>query len=508
MSSKEKFQVKICIPASLPAMLESNNNQLQGVFAPQASHHLESIAKFFNTTYIIDSSYPGLGNKINSSEIYTGCLGKLQNGQADVISVAMDYPSDIINVSQGFIIFDEKVSFMGAFARPDASKPADFTKSLKAFDLTIYLLVIVYLIIFAVVIEVRRKIVIKLVVSIISEKKRTKIICPGSLVLSGSVKRRIKDVHFRSIGFFDIIRHYIRSNFIQVDSFFINCCTFILTLFSFFTFVYLNSRISTELVIPENAKMYKNYDEIMEAGVKPVFLEGMSYYKDLKFAPEGSKGKIFWNWAVDKFGEKNLFIETGHMNWAINCVDGLLGEILIFSGEVITSTMKTTSCDMLGRPLKRLMAMTEAIRPVKVDWDQYEDSQAYIRTDESAKSVIKSLVIGRDILQSKKYYLIAKFLFSRMFEYGLFQGEIKKTKESNIFSLDPAMKSIIGPPSLEKSEIKNRCKQYNIPIFKEPEVNRFIFSNLKFSSLGLLLLISCSALILAIEKNILKKKCK
>ena len=67
----------------------------------------------------------------------------------------MDYPLDIVNVSQGFIMFDERVTFAGVFARPNSVKKADFSRSIYAFHWSIYLLIASYLVLFAVVFKAR-----------------------------------------------------------------------------------------------------------------------------------------------------------------------------------------------------------------------------------------------------------------------------------------------------------------------------------------------------------------
>lgn len=310
--------------------------------------------------------------------------------------------------------------------------------------------------------------------------------------LSKSLERRIRTVIFRRIGLTLVIRHFIKSNFILSSSSVICFIGFTISIFSFLIFSYFNSHLNTDLVVPENVKMFNNYDEIMEAGVKPVFLEGMTYHQDLKFAPESSKSKKLWNWAVRKFGEKELFVKPEMLNFAHYCVEGLKGEILLFGGQLINTIVKTTSCELLGRPFDRLISILSGARTIRFNWRRYTDPQVYIRTDPSSKSYIKSIVLGKRVVDSKRIYLMVNDLFHRMFQYGHLQSNLRKLENSNFLSLQPGLKSLIGPSVPERAEVKYICRLNNLPIPKTPQVNRFNLSNLKFSLLTCSCMIICS----------------
>ena len=114
-----------CAPIVLPFFLDLTNNKVTGFFAPYVNTYLEVIEKVLNATALIHVSKTGLGERIGDSDSYDGCLGELQRGEADIIGQAMNYPLNIVNVSQGFIAFDEQVAFSGVFPRPDSVKAAD-----------------------------------------------------------------------------------------------------------------------------------------------------------------------------------------------------------------------------------------------------------------------------------------------------------------------------------------------------------------------------------------------
>ena len=196
-----------------------------------------------------------------------------------MVGQAVDCPLNIVNVSQGFILFDQRVIFAGVFARPDSVKEADIARSIYAFEWPVYLLIFCYLISFAVVFKVLYHMRMRMYKSFILAK--------GSVSINKSVLqhllRRNELKLKKSLGFLDTFRHFSRTHFNNKEpSFSIVFLSMFLTLFSFFTFSHFNSLLNTVPVIPNKAKLYENYDKLMESNARPVFLEGTSYYKDLK----------------------------------------------------------------------------------------------------------------------------------------------------------------------------------------------------------------------------------
>lgn len=501
--------IRICNPSLFSQFLETDKNKVTGVFAQQLQQYIQLVEHYYNGTAIIDDSYPGIGSRIGKTDMYDGCLGKLQRGEADVIATALNYPLDIVNVTQGHIVTDEKLAFSGAFARPGVYQAADIAISALwySFDWPVYALILSYLVMFAICLRIRRELMIQISVSIVKVSGKDK---RYRLEFNDNEKpiplnERMRKIYFKKICLFDVIRQYLGTNYMETSSPFHKIMSFSLTLFSLLTFMYFFSLMNTELVVPERAKLYKSYEEIMKANVTPIFIRGTNYHEDLKFAPEGSKGKNFWNWAVKKFGEKNIFIEAKILNFAEHCLEGLAGELVIFSGEHFVTAIKTTNCEILGRPFKRLMQILSAVRSIGINWNKFEYSQAYIRSDESAVSKIKTVVMGQRVANSKLYAQRATMLFLRMFEHGHIQAGLKLLEKSNFIALEPGVASLIGPPVAKKWETMNVCKHNNAPVPILPQIDQVVLSNLQVGSWGFWLLLLCSFMSLFVELLVGKK---
>ena len=451
-----------------PALLESSGNRWTGVFAPQVNNYLKVIEKVSNATSIIDDSHPGLGTEFGDTGIYDGCLGKLQRGEADLLFSGMDYPLDIANVSQGFIVLDEKVSFMGAFQRPAVVKTADFSRSLNSFHWSIYALIVAYLLMFALIFKLRIYLMIK---SLKLFRKRKK---------SAKLQRKMRRI-FRNLSFVDVIHLYCRSTSVPSNTLSYSILVMMIGLFSFFTFSHFNSLLNTERVVTEKAPIFESYSQIMKAEIKPVFFKGTTYYRDLKYAKKGSKSKMFWNWAVKKFGENNIIAPYNLDYLGYYVAETLRGKMLVFFGEIISKTLKTSICDLLDRKTDRLGSALDQFVKTKINPKELEDLQLYIRSDESAVSVIKSIVIGKSLLESRKFFAVAKSLFTRGFEHGHYEANMRYFERTKVVDSMPGATDVLGNPEPQKREVRFRCREFNVPVPKIPQIDHMTLENFDMS---------------------------
>ena len=490
--AEENLELHICYPTAFPMLLESTNNRLSGVFSGYVVPYFQIFEHFFNATVVVQEENPGVGHQVSEDGVYDGCLGKLQRGEADTMANAIDYPLDIVNVTQGFIAFDEQISFTGIFPRPESEKRADFVRSIYAFHWSVYLLILTYLVAFGAVLRVR------------SLLKRNSII---TRALSKGKQRSIEDVREKvkqklknDPGFVDVIRNFARTHFLAPKSLSFSVLIIFLNLFSFIFFAHFNSLLNTDLVIPGKAKMFENYVQIMKHGIRPLFLGGTSYYGDLKYAKKGSKERTFWNWAVEKFGgEENLFIPVSVEDVSTIIPDFFAGNLVVFTGDTMALTIRSTACEVYDREFSRLKFLLKTLNPNPFDWDKYQDMQVYTRKEPSALNKIKSILIGKRFLENAKLFALAKKLFLRTFEYGHFQANINFLARARISTEIPGFKSILGPVVFERSQIKQRCKECNVPVPKIPDIDYLTPSNF-FMSFSLCAgLFICSFAIFLVE---------
>lgn len=485
---------KVCNPTLYATILETYGDQFVGIFSPIANLYLEIIGRILKKSPKIDPNYPGIGNEIGNSELYGGCLSQLQRGESDIIVHGIDYPIDMVNITQEVILFDEKIGFIGAFPRPTANKIADLSRSIHTFNWSVYLLILIFLVSLTVFFKIRLLILKPMIRSTLSTLETSKLKSKLFRQLTRHQKIRLKST---KITFCDVFRHFLTSHFIESKSFVVKYITISITLFSFFTFAHYNSALNTELVVPESVIIYENYEQLMKDNVKPVFLLGTSYFREFKYAPEGSRGRIYWDWAVDKFGEENLFVEINLQSMAI-AAEIMQRQVTAIAGSLILEQLKSTGCEFLGRPFDQTISVLNIFRPLRFDFRKFSDAQAYIRSDESAKERTKAFIFGKRISQSKILPNIIRN-FRRILEFGHIINSQKSVREMFLFDLSPDFSTFYGKLVPERSEIKRICKDHNSPHPKTPVIDHVKPSHLKISFITFFILLCFAFIRLSFE---------
>ena len=300
-------------------------------------------------------------------------------------------------------------------------------------------------------------------------------------------------------GFVDVVRNFASTNFLEPDSPSFSVLVLVLNLFSFLIFTYFGSLLNMDLVIPGEAKMFTNYEQIMKHGARPIFLRGTSYYRDLKYAKDGTKERKFWNWAVNKFGEKGLFATTRIESIRPLLTDFLTGDLLLFTGDKIALTVRATVCETFDREFSRLKLLLKTLCEKQADWDKFEDMQLYTRKEPSSPSKIKSIIFGKRTLENPKLLAKANKLFLWNFEHGHLQASISLLTRTKLSTEIPGFKSILGPIAPERSQNKERCKECNFPVPKIPDIDYWSLENFIISFSICAGVIICSLFVFYVE---------
>lgn len=501
----DRNEVRACNPAKFEGLLETSpgSHKFAGGLSTITNRYLFMMAETVNITPVFDGTYPGVGSRIGDSDFYDGCLGQLQRGETDIMVAGMDYPVDLVNVTKGMIFLEEKTAFIGVFPRPQANNIADFARSIYSFHWSVYLLILIFLLIFNILFEIRHRIIIYMSRPITIRKKKKSV----SFYVPLNDEKVLENDASRRITILNIIRHYLRASFIEANSSVVAVLIMVLNIFSFVIFAYLNSLLNTDLVVPEKVIMHTSYDEMMKTNVKPIFVKGTSYYEDLKFAPEESKSKLFWNWAVAKYGEENLLSELNHDAF-MKFVEFLKGDIIILTGEKWLQASKIIGCDFLGRSIERLIGLCKSWMKFRYNFGQFDfykfsEAQIYIKSDESATKKIKELILGKRVIESKELFSKMKLIFKRCFEFGFFDQIMRSSSIQQMSNSLAEFTQAVGPPAPERSEIKHICLDHNSPFPKTPRVDRVIPSHFKIT------FIAYSALIfIAFVRFLYEIKCK
>ena len=118
---------------------EAAANRFSGLASPILNVIVDAILKLagrINQTVEVEPNR-GIGEPIKGTDQYDGCIGLLQKNQSDVIFMIMDYPINIVNVSQG-LIMGSSVLNIGSTYKMGGGNAASMLSMFKSFDVPLY----------------------------------------------------------------------------------------------------------------------------------------------------------------------------------------------------------------------------------------------------------------------------------------------------------------------------------------------------------------------------------
>lgn len=391
MSDVDKLDLKICNPTKVDLIFETTNytSEAQGSLAYLVNPYFDWMKKSFNFDLKF-IAYPGIGEKIDEYGHYSGCLGHLQSGEADFLMAAIDFPQPIENISQGYLLFDEKIGFDGVFKTPYETSTAQITSMFCAFDIKIWSLIIVTLIVFRVLLWLHLK-----VTEVAHED------------FSSSNTRN---------SFYQLSTHFSGFGSIGEKGYFIKLIFLTLTIFSFFILTTFNGLINTDYVVRKRPMMFDSLDDLMKHNISPIFVNQSYEMFFFKNSPVGSKQRTFWDWAVDTFTEEKITVEVNIQSMAEKSIEISKFKSVPFSGENLMKMAHNSFCEFSGRNLKKIKK-TFSASGIDLSYLADLEFQIYFRSEFQPK--LKTLIFGKRILEKEKYRKIMHQVHSKIFEFGL-----------------------------------------------------------------------------------------
>ena len=364
------------------------SSKVDGLFGGKINLYLNLVAKESNVT-IKFMAYHGFGDKATDSDAYNGCFGRVQRGEAETIFAMVDYPMDIVNVSQGHVLFDDRIGFVGSFPQVKF-EPYDFTCTIASFDVAIWMTIIAFLILFRIFIWIK----LKLTVEFYSPQDK--------LLRRGDYTYRTL-AHFTTDGEIESNDNTMKVTYIT------------LTYFSFLVITMFSNLINTGLVVSRPPLIFENYDDLIKYNVRPSFMDQLYDFRYFKYAKPGTEENKFWTWAVEKFSEKKIMTVPDPGNF-IHVAFGVANQKRVFFSSInIIRPLRWTMCNFLSRKEKDLKSATGALGALGVK-DQLNglSFQSYIRFGKNMKWMTKQIIFKKD---SKHTQFIVN-LIARVVEHG------------------------------------------------------------------------------------------
>lgn len=436
-----------CNPVKVLGFLEGDNlsTKLTGLMGHLVNEFVVPKTKKFNKTLKF-SSYHGFGERIGNSDSFTGCLGQIQSKTADSILGLFDYPMDVVNVSQGHIIYEERVGFVGSF--PQAKfEPFEFSKTVEAFDEATWFTIIATLILFRIVIWTTYKCL---------DRKPTE-----------------RDITFRMLS------HFSKDGQIDSTGLTMKVIFMVLAVFSLVVIEIFCSLLRTGLVVSQPPKIMTNYDDLIKHNVKPSFIQGFYEHRYFKYADVETDENKLWKWGVDKFGEDDLMLLATPINLVNVSLQVANYKRVLFGFTDVLQTCRLTLCTIIERgekSVKKLVELSHAFG-VRENLDQYK-FQTYIRYGKNMKSKIKQILLAenRELVAAARSYL------AKLHEFGWIDRARDDLQKINL--IDEALNTKkLGQKGQGRNIITSNC-MLSQPVDEDRSVD-------EESSVSLVSLITC-----------------
>jgi hypothetical protein len=234
---------------------------------------------------------------------YSGCIGSMQRNETDVVFEPLIIPIIAPNITNTVVDGYEKIGFVSAYNQSDATRDSqtagtDVLDMMAEFpfDLWIVILISAAFLIILMAGAIRMRLTGGLLLTDRIFVQRSRQVVKVASGLDHSVKALV------ACAF-----HQASPTPYRTSSY--RLAYFCMSLFSFFVGMYLTSLIKTDMVTVKRPVTVESYQEILDSGRMPAWLEILQDTHDFEHAEKGSLEAKIWDRAV-KNGIENSVVKS------------------------------------------------------------------------------------------------------------------------------------------------------------------------------------------------------
>ena len=404
-SAKMANFIRVCHPADIQFMFEFDGKQFKGGFGAFIQDILSQTTRKTNVTFHVRSENDGFGEPIEGTngEVYSGCIGLIQQNKSDVIFSMVNYPLPAINLTQGTVVMDSTLQFVNTYKPTKQVEAVQIESMFDSFSSDVWLLtsfILLTCICFLLMHERLR----------ITFSSR----CKGEPKTHPNQHFTYQVVtHFTGFGQLDDSTGSVRKIWFLVLSF-----------FSFMIILYLSSLVKTDLVVVPPPNTMRSYQEMLDQGCSVWFFNGADTYQPFKSAAQGSEAKRLWDLSTSKHPLDQVIFD-GQKTPAKLVLEPLIQGKSAFVTDSIFMTPILKELCALSLNEARLHAMSAYLqfKPFKIF-----SLFPLVSQDEKAATFLRAYVTNQ--YQSSALIMFVKS-FGRAFESGLPEAIIKRTTDTD-----------------------------------------------------------------------------
>lgn len=281
--------VRFCV-ISFSELIEMNEDgSFKGFLAPLYHTYTDMlIRRFRNVTVTLTDT---LGDSSSNTMNLTGCMGRLQRNESDVSANFIDYPIFAPGVRQSTFMFATKTTIVSVYFNQPTASNTDVMDAFRSFQGSLWTLTAMTALILALFLVISKH-----CPRIHGKKRDKRHVLQKSISLSSKV----------TIG--NILKQHSSYNY---DSKHLHESLIILlfAIFSFIMIFYFGSMIKTDMVVQKDPVTITTYDDIIDSGVRPLFVEKVNDDADFKNAGSNTKANQVWKLA-QKHGLESCMISS------------------------------------------------------------------------------------------------------------------------------------------------------------------------------------------------------
>ena len=312
--------LRLCHPTNYQGLYEykEDDDKFHGPFGEEQRRIIERHMKeaISNITVQIQSNQ-GVGELDETTGQYDGCVGMLQKNQSDLIMMMYEYPIEGDHLKQGVIIYDTSLVIGSTYVKVDTGPSAQLLDSFQAFSAGVWTLCLLVPIFLAAILKLREK-----------------------------FRRLFKPSERSNYHLYHSFTQCTRTGEIPPRNRVNKICFMCAAIFSLVVVHYFSTLIKTQLVVIKDPDLFSSYQDVMDAKAVPYFIKGMAYsnYFSRKKAP--AFRKKLWNYAVNTFGEENLWIDLVPISFLLLALKTLKRESVVILETVLMPVVPGTACPL------------------------------------------------------------------------------------------------------------------------------------------------------------------
>ena len=178
-----------------------------------------------------------------------------------------------------------------------------------------------------------------------------------------------------------------------------------MSIFSLLIIHFYSTMIKTNLVVLEDPKIWKSYDDLIKDGAKPVFIEQFDNHRYFKDADPSSSARRLWDWAVAKFGEKEIIVPAAPKAFRSVGIIMIHRQGVGFFDELMAKMIRETACNQRKVNVSQWISPTKALS--KESDYLCNNYNLLITKEKNAKKWIKGLVFNKLFKSREAFRLLA-----------------------------------------------------------------------------------------------------